>query len=151
MRLQNEVNGLVEDPIPGVIVKKLKKPLKPPTAEVHIEGPPNTPYANYDLVIRLSIPDDYPFSPPVVKFAHRILHINVSMMLDGSCSIPQVSSNNAIHARMPQGCAPLTHVLRSLRSPRSRPCGTAAGTSGCSSATSRRSSPSRTPGCCRPR
>ncbi|GMI31060.1 hypothetical protein TeGR_g14748, partial [Tetraparma gracilis] len=92
VRLQNEVNGLVEDPIPGVIVKKLKKPLKPPTAEVHIEGPPNTPYANYDLVIRLSIPDDYPFSPPVVKFAHRILHINVSMMLDGSCSIPQIST-----------------------------------------------------------
>jgi len=91
VRLQNEVNGLCDDPIAGVIVKKLKKPLKPPTCEVHIEGPENTPYAGFMMVMRLAIPDDYPFSPPTVKFTHRILHINVSMLLDGSCSIPQIS------------------------------------------------------------
>ena len=92
VRLSNEVNGLIEDPIKGTVIKKLKTPLHPPTAEVHIEGPEGTPYAGHSLVLRMSIPDDYPFSPPVVFFTHRILHINVSMMLDGSCSIPQISS-----------------------------------------------------------
>jgi Ca2+-binding EF-hand superfamily protein/ubiquitin-protein ligase len=92
IRFTNEVNDLIENPIKGISIKKLKKPIKPPTAEVYIDGPVGTPYEGYCQVILVSIPDDYPFSAPAIKFKHRILHINVSMMLDGSCSIPQIAS-----------------------------------------------------------
>ncbi|GMH63933.1 hypothetical protein TL16_g03842 [Triparma laevis f. inornata] len=91
VKLRNEVQDLTDDPIEGVKIRTLKKPLKPPTAEAIITGPRYTAYDGYFLKLLISIPDDYPFSPPFLRFGHRILHINVSMMLDGTCTMPQIT------------------------------------------------------------
>ncbi|GMH85787.1 hypothetical protein TrVE_jg1720 [Triparma verrucosa] len=92
IKLRNEVQDLTDKPIEGVKIRTLKKPLKPPTAEAIITGPRYTAYDGYFLKLLISIPDDYPFSPPFLRFGHRILHINVSMMLDGTCTMPQVTN-----------------------------------------------------------
>lgn len=46
--------------------------------EGHFEGPPDTPYEGGKYTVDIRIPNDYPFKPPVMKFATRIWHPNVS-------------------------------------------------------------------------
>ena len=90
VRLRKEVAELNARKINNVSISVLKKPLRPPTAEVIIDGAPGSPYEGHFLKLHVAIPDDYPFSPPKVRFTHRILHVNVDMLLDGTCTIPQI-------------------------------------------------------------
>ena len=88
--IRQEVKAIDDDPIPGCSVMVLKKPITPPSCEVTIKGPVGSPYEGFYIKLTMSLPDSYPFSPPKVRFMHRIMHINFDMMLDGSCSIPQL-------------------------------------------------------------
>ncbi len=42
------------------------------------QGPPGTAYEGGTYDINIEIPNEYPFRPPVMKFATKIWHPNVS-------------------------------------------------------------------------
>ena len=50
-----------------------------------LKGPPATPYEGGRFYVDIKIPADYPFSPPVMKFATRIWHPNVSSQTGFIC------------------------------------------------------------------
>ena len=41
-------------------------------------GPPDTPYEGGTYLVNITIPNDYPFRPPVMKFSTKLWHPNVS-------------------------------------------------------------------------
>lgn len=43
-----------------------------------IKGPPDTPYHGAKFVLEITIPTNYPFVPPIVKFVTKIWHPNIS-------------------------------------------------------------------------
>jgi ubiquitin-conjugating enzyme (huntingtin interacting protein 2) len=42
------------------------------------QGPPGTPYEGGTYVIDITIPNEYPFRPPIMKFDTKVWHPNVS-------------------------------------------------------------------------
>jgi len=42
-----------------------------------IQGPPGSAYEGYKFEITIDINNDYPLTPPVMKFATKIFHPNV--------------------------------------------------------------------------
>lgn len=51
----------------------------------HICGPSDTPYDGGVFKLEVKIPENYPFSPPQVKFATRIWHPNISSQTGAIC------------------------------------------------------------------
>ena len=47
------------------------------------EGPPGTAYEGGRYDINIDIPNEYPFRPPIMKFATKIWHPNVSSQTVG--------------------------------------------------------------------
>lgn len=43
-----------------------------------IFGPPKSLYAGYSFDLSISLPQDYPFKAPTVKFTTKIAHVNIS-------------------------------------------------------------------------
>lgn len=41
-------------------------------------GPPGTPYEGGTYAVDVKIPNDYPFTPPVMKFETKVWHPNIS-------------------------------------------------------------------------
>ena len=50
-----------------------------------IHGPDSTPYDGGVFEIDINIPDDYPFSPPKMKFITKIWHPNISSVTGAIC------------------------------------------------------------------
>lgn len=50
-----------------------------------IKGPDDTPYADGMFEVHMSIPDQYPFEPPKVKFITKIWHPNISSQTGVIC------------------------------------------------------------------
>lgn len=48
-------------------------------------GPPGTPYEGGRFLVDISIPNQYPFKPPVMKFQTRIYHPNISSVTGAIC------------------------------------------------------------------
>lgn len=66
-----------------------------PDSSIHrwritLKGPPSTPYAAGTFGLTLDLPTDYPFKPPVVKFATRIYHPNVTNDNNGNICLGMV-------------------------------------------------------------
>jgi len=53
--------------------------------EGEIPGPPDTPYAGGLFKLAIEITDQYPFSPPKVKFITKIWHPNISSQTGAIC------------------------------------------------------------------
>jgi len=45
--------------------------------EACIIGPEGTPYYGFKLTLNITLPENYPFSPPIVSFTSNIWHPNV--------------------------------------------------------------------------
>jgi Ca2+-binding EF-hand superfamily protein len=75
--------------VPGLISITMDKK-QATKCVVLLEGPEDTPYEGRCFTLEVVVDDDYPFSPPHVKFTHRLMHVNFSMGLDGTTSMPQV-------------------------------------------------------------
>lgn len=43
-----------------------------------IKGPTDTPYANGTFKLRITLPSDYPFKAPKIRFDTKIYHCNIS-------------------------------------------------------------------------
>lgn len=50
-----------------------------------IKGPSGTPYENGHFVLDISIPRDYPYNPPKIKFITKIWHPNISSQTGAIC------------------------------------------------------------------
>lgn len=50
-----------------------------------IIGPPDTPYEGGRFVLRIEIPESYPFKPPHVQFVTKIWHPNISSVTGVIC------------------------------------------------------------------
>ncbi|CAK7271123.1 hypothetical protein SEPCBS119000_004438 [Sporothrix epigloea] len=76
---------------------------------IHLRGPPNTVYAKgqFGLVVRL--PSNYPFKPPVITFATRIYHPNVTNDSEGNICLAMLKTDNWKPAY------PLVNVLHAVR------------------------------------
>ncbi|KAF4653506.1 ubiquitin-conjugating enzyme E2 K [Perkinsus olseni] len=51
----------------------------------HLDGPPGTPYEGGHFVIDITIPADYPYTPPKMKFDTKIWHPNISSQTGAIC------------------------------------------------------------------
>ncbi|KAF4121872.1 ubiquitin-conjugating enzyme (huntingtin interacting protein 2) [Geosmithia morbida] len=51
----------------------------------YITGPPDTPYAGGTYHIKITIPDSYPFKPPIMSFITKIYHPNISSQTGAIC------------------------------------------------------------------
>merc|ERR1712118_228226 len=51
----------------------------------HLNGPEETPYEGGHFVLDISIPEEYPYSPPKVKFDTKIWHPNISSQTGAIC------------------------------------------------------------------
>jgi ubiquitin-conjugating enzyme (huntingtin interacting protein 2) len=49
-------------------------------------GPSGTPYEGGKYEINIEIPNEYPFRPPVMKFATKVWHPNISSQTVSICS-----------------------------------------------------------------
>jgi len=49
------------------------------------KGPPGTPYEGGVFLVDITIPNEYPFKPPVMKFATKIYHPNISSVTGAIC------------------------------------------------------------------
>jgi ubiquitin-protein ligase len=45
---------------------------------VFIIGPESTPYEGYKWTVQTEFPDNFPFSPPIIRFIDKIFHPNIS-------------------------------------------------------------------------
>lgn len=74
-RLKQELAMLRMHPVPGCTVDLLNDNLYEWTAK--LVGPVNTPYEGGIFDMHISIPFEYPFQPPILKFVTKIYHCNV--------------------------------------------------------------------------
>ncbi|RPB26755.1 hypothetical protein L211DRAFT_856131 [Terfezia boudieri ATCC MYA-4762] len=49
------------------------------------KGPPDTPYENGEFAVDIQLPDNYPFSPPKMKFSTKVWHPNISSQTGAIC------------------------------------------------------------------
>lgn len=73
-RLRMELGQLMTTTCPGIVAF--------PTADIHewtgtIEGPPDSVYSGLSFSISIIFTDEYPYSPPKVRFTTSIFHPNV--------------------------------------------------------------------------
>jgi len=74
--IQKDVHSHVKAEVVGGDLTKLRG---------SFEGPPGSPYEGGTFVINIDIPNEYPFRPPVMKFATRVWHPNISSQTGAIC------------------------------------------------------------------
>lgn len=47
--------------------------------DVHLTGPPESPYAGGTFVLRMDFPQEYPFKPPKLSFKTKVYHPSVEL------------------------------------------------------------------------
>jgi len=75
-RVSKELKELTEEPLEGISVLVNDKDIT--DVQCVVEGPAGTPYAGGHFRIKLSLPKDFPHSPPRGYFLTRIFHPNVA-------------------------------------------------------------------------
>jgi len=75
-RVSKELKELIEEPLEGISVLVNDKDIT--DVQCVVEGPAGTPYAAGHFRIKLSLPKDFPHSPPRGYFLTRIFHPNVA-------------------------------------------------------------------------
>ncbi|KAL5674466.1 hypothetical protein ACJX0J_018772, partial [Zea mays] len=80
LRMQKEIKLLLDDPPHGVSLnlsedKNVLSSLS--SIEAKIEGPEGTVYAKGVFILKIQIPERYPFQPPNVTFVTPIYHPNI--------------------------------------------------------------------------
>jgi len=108
-RIAKEYAELSQSPPEGVTVT-LPASETLHTWHVTLRGPPSTPYHKGTFGIILTLPVDYPFKPPVVRFTTRIYHPNVTNDSLGNICLALLKPENW------KPSTKIAAVLESLRS-----------------------------------
>mmetsp|Transcript_59744 Transcript_59744/g.105076 ORF Transcript_59744/g.105076 Transcript_59744/m.105076 type:complete len:195 (-) Transcript_59744:53-637(-) len=82
-RIKKEIEDLRNDKASGMSV--VVDPYNPKHLTGTLKGPDDTPYAGGVFEVDIIIPDDYPFSPPKMKFVTKVWHPNVSSVTGAIC------------------------------------------------------------------
>lgn len=74
-RVLRELSRIASCPPQGISV--FSKDDKLNMLEAQLVGPDNSPYAKGIFKLEILIPDNYPFSPPSMKFVTKVYHPNI--------------------------------------------------------------------------
>ncbi|OAA65597.1 Ubiquitin-conjugating enzyme/RWD-like protein [Niveomyces insectorum RCEF 264] len=107
-RIAKEFGQCSANPPPGISVALATE------SDLHqwhvtIQGPPNSVYAGGQFGIVLVLPKEYPFKAPVVTFATRIYHPNVTNDNLGNVCLAMLKAENW------KPVTPLSSVLEAVR------------------------------------
>ncbi|CAE7823169.1 UBC36 [Symbiodinium sp. KB8] len=78
IRIVKETQKLAKDPVEGIEATPYVDNLR--HFDVSVQGPPDSPYAGGTFKLELYLPEDYPMSPPKVRFLTKIYHVNVDRL-----------------------------------------------------------------------
>lgn len=73
-RLVRELNKMEKSPPQGICVTAEENFTN---LKASIVGPSNSPYRNGIFDLKINVPDNYPFSPPTIRFLTKIYHPNI--------------------------------------------------------------------------
>jgi ubiquitin-conjugating enzyme (huntingtin interacting protein 2) len=83
-RIAKEIAEIKNDTLCGVIVESFDG-----DSLTHLRGqfrgPPDSPYDGGTFAVDITIPNEYPFRPPIMKFITKIWHPNVSSQTGAIC------------------------------------------------------------------
>ncbi|KAF2708290.1 ubiquitin-conjugating enzyme E2 N [Pleomassaria siparia CBS 279.74] len=77
-RIIKETQRLAEDAVPGISAVPHDDNLR--YFDVTIDGPSQSPYEGGVFKAELFLPDDYPMTPPKIRFLTRIYHPNIDRL-----------------------------------------------------------------------
>jgi ubiquitin-conjugating enzyme E2 N len=77
-RIIKETERLMAEPVPGISAIPHEDNLR--YFDVQIHGPAQSPYEGGVFNLELFLPDDYPMTPPKIRFLTKIFHPNVDKL-----------------------------------------------------------------------
>ncbi|KAK1239203.1 hypothetical protein MKX08_006264 [Trichoderma sp. CBMAI-0020] len=77
-RIVKETERLMAEPVPGISAVPHEDNLRYFDVEIH--GPASSPYEGGIFKLELFLPDDYPMTPPKIRFLTKIFHPNVDKL-----------------------------------------------------------------------
>ncbi|KAM9882245.1 ubiquitin conjugating enzyme [Verticillium dahliae] len=77
-RIVKETERLMAEPVPGISAVPHEDNLRYFDVEIH--GPTQSPYEGGIFKLELFLPDDYPMTPPKIRFLTKIFHPNVDKL-----------------------------------------------------------------------
>ncbi|KAM0325684.1 hypothetical protein ACHAQA_006984 [Verticillium albo-atrum] len=92
-RIAKELNDCITSPPDGISVA-LKDESDIHTWNVTMTGPSSSPYDGGNYAVAVTLPTDYPFKAPTVRFITRIYHPNVTNDADGNICLATLKSEN---------------------------------------------------------
>ncbi|EKG18090.1 Ubiquitin-conjugating enzyme E2 [Macrophomina phaseolina MS6] len=77
-RIVKETERLMAEPVPGISAVPHEDNLR--YFDVTVHGPSQSPYEGGVFKLELFLPDDYPMTPPKVRFLTKIYHPNIDRL-----------------------------------------------------------------------
>ncbi|KAI9693328.1 MAG: Ubiquitin-conjugating enzyme 13 [Bathelium mastoideum] len=77
-RIVKETERLMAEPVPGISAVPHEDNLR--YFDVTVEGPSQSPYEGGIFKLELFLPDDYPMTPPKIRFLTKIYHPNIDKL-----------------------------------------------------------------------
>ena len=77
-RIVKETQRLLSEPVPGI--NAVPEDANARYFRVIIKGPQESPYAGGSFHLELYLPEEYPMSPPKVRFTTKIYHPNIDKL-----------------------------------------------------------------------
>lgn len=74
-RIVKEIERLLSEPVPGIVISPINDDIR--HLNVLISGPEQSPFENGVFKLELFLPEEYPISPPKVRFLTKIYHPNI--------------------------------------------------------------------------
>mmetsp|Transcript_5172 Transcript_5172/g.7274 ORF Transcript_5172/g.7274 Transcript_5172/m.7274 type:complete len:166 (+) Transcript_5172:29-526(+) len=97
MRIKKELQRLLKEPLPGIRITPSVENLR--FLNVNIAGPPGTPYEGGIFRVEMFLTDEYPMSPPKVRFLTRVYHPNIDKLGRTCLDILGYRWSPALHIR----------------------------------------------------
>jgi ubiquitin-conjugating enzyme (huntingtin interacting protein 2) len=92
-RLTKELSEVGKDDATSGVKAVPVHPDNPRSLKGTIKGPEGTPYEGGVFQINITIPKQYPFEPPKMKFDTKIWHPNISSQTGAICLVRRGSYN----------------------------------------------------------
>ncbi|KAJ1747009.1 ubiquitin-conjugating enzyme E2 N [Coemansia sp. RSA 1822] len=77
-RILKEIERIAKDPIPGINAQTVEGNIR--YFNVVMAGPSQSPYEGGLFKLELFLPEDYPMSPPKVRFLTKMYHPNIDKL-----------------------------------------------------------------------